>query len=215
MRCDGTVVHQVRTLIESVPCDPAELAPDVPGMTSPKVRWLLNAIVSLKPGWAHLEVGAYKGATFISALLNNVQSTGVVVEDYSEYDTGEELRANLTRYRSEMGRFQLVERDFFAERSAPETSGPFDSVFYDGAHSLESQRAAVIAASRKGAPEFVLLVDDWNWENVRRGTWEGIEEMRPAEVAFWEMPSKGNWDRDLYHNGLGVFVLRKTYVAGR
>ena len=40
------------------------------GMSSPKVRHLLNNLCAL-PGARYLEIGSYKGSTWISALYNN------------------------------------------------------------------------------------------------------------------------------------------------
>src|SRR5210317_616611 len=103
--------------------DGTELASDVPGMTSPKVRALLNAVVGLAPGWKHLEVGTHMGATFISAMLGNMDAYGVSYDNFSQFQWGrtEEggfftttlLAKHMDKYKDQMGHTELVREDFF------------------------------------------------------------------------------------------------------
>ena len=184
--------------------------PMVDGMTSRKVRLLLNRICQLRKGWSHLEVGSYKGATLTGALYGNHDARGVAFEDYSEYQTQTQLRENLTTHAKEMGAYTLVERDVFAARDAiPASALPFDSFFYDGNHSENAQQQAVELAFEICAAEFVFLVDDWNWDNVRRGTWSGLSSVRAKTLRFWELPARWNWDAEQFHNGIGLFVIER------
>src|SRR5215207_3690610 len=46
---------------------------DVPGMSSPKICNLLNALVArMDPGERYLEIGCWRGRTLLSAALNNM-----------------------------------------------------------------------------------------------------------------------------------------------
>lgn len=200
------LTKKVADIIEGVPQTPEVIAPDVDGMTSPKVRYLLNAIVSQDPNSRHLEVGSYKGATLISSMINNFHASALAFEDFSEYSVESDLDKNLSRYRGSMGETRLIKRNFFKE-VIPEEMLPITSFFYDGDHSRGSQKAAVLRAVEMCHGALVFMVDDWNWSDVRRGTWDGIGEARVAKFSFWELTARHNWDDAEYHNGVGLFVL--------
>lgn len=201
-----SLVRKIENIIVSMPQEPIVLAPDVEGMTSPKVRCLLNAIVASEPCSRHLEVGSYKGATLVSAMINNHHASAIAYEDFSEYSVQNELEANVNRHRHELGAVRLFYQDFF-EVDIPEDMLPITSFFYDGDHSSESQKKAVLRAMDLCDEALVFIVDDWNWSDVRKGTWDGINEARCCRFAFWELMAKHNWDDAEFHNGLGVFVL--------
>ena len=190
-----------------------ELASDVAGMTSQKVRRLLNGIVGLSPGWRHLEVGTHQGATFISAMLNNMDAYGVSYDNFSQFwhcpDSGgcftsSALARNIEKYKDRMGQITLRRTDFF---NNPYELLSFDSFFYDGNHDQEWQEKAVIAAFEACADNFVYVVDDWNLPGVREGTLEGFEQSKPRDTRHWNL-GKENTSDDFYE-GIGLFVVSK------
>lgn len=61
--------------------------------------------------------------------------------------------------------------------------GPFNVYFYDGNHTYESQYKALQYFTDVLAEEFVFIIDDWNWEDVRNATERVIVESG-FEVLF-------------------------------
>ena len=81
-----------------------------------------------------------------------------------------------------------------------------DIYFYDGNHSFESQRDALIYFQDCFADEFIYLVDDWGDEDVVKGTYAGIEKIG-YEILFSDNTS--NWGADptsRYGWGSGWFI---------
>jgi len=202
-------------------CDGTELASDVAGMTSPKVKALLNGIVGLSPGWRHLEVGTHQGATFIAAMQGNMDAYGVSYDNFSQFwhcaDSGgcftsSALARNMAKYKDRMGTTELVRKDFFKNPyDWPSVTRKelmvFDSFFYDGNHDEEWQEKAVIAAFKCCADNFVYIVDDWNLPGVRDGTLRGFERSHPKNTRHWNLGKE--YTGDDFYEGIGLFVVSK------
>jgi hypothetical protein len=54
--------------------------------------------------------------------------------------------------------------------------GKFNVYLFDGPHDAKDQRDGVILAQPALDDQFIMIVDDWNWEAVREGTFLGIRE---------------------------------------
>ena len=87
-------------------------------------------------------------------------------------------------------------------------SKPIGLYFYDGFHTSETQYKAIVEYARFWAKNVIVIVDDWNWNFVREGTWKGISTIRPKNVWFQDLPSsaQGN-DLASFWNGLGAFYI--------
>ena len=180
---------------------PVDPCPDVEGYSTPAVKTLLRSIVRLRPYWGHLEVGAHFGSTFIAAMSGATTARGRTYEDFSEF-TGTEKRNKLLENMGRYGVSGLVEEDFF-RRTAP--CQGFNSFFYDGAHTEDAHRSATVEAFNVCADRFVYIVDDWNNDTVRSGTWSGFRILCPTLMKYWWL-GKGTHE---FHEGVGVFVMEK------
>ncbi len=197
---------RIENLLNDLIATPHLIAPDVDGMSSAKVRLLLNRIVGMKSEWNHLEIGSYKGSTLISALYENMTSTATAFENHSEYSVRDELMRNLKKYAHLMGEYNLLEEDFFSGYKKL-TKNSYDSMFYDGDHSFSAQKKAVEISRELCKSEYYLIIDDWNIDRVRWGTWAGVHNLRPRAMKFWELHSRFNWDSENFHNGIGLYKI--------
>lgn len=187
------------------------LVSDIPGFTSSRVQALLNGCVAELPSdEAYLEVGCWHGASLIAALLGNMSATAIACDNFSQF-----LRSNprthfyrhLERYRERIPPLTFLEGDCFElPRRSPPTK-PIGVYFYDGEHSEESQMKAITEFHTLLADDAIVLVDDWNFPAVQRGTWRGIEAIRPKRIWFQELPARDNGDRENFWNGVGAFHL--------
>jgi hypothetical protein len=55
--------------------------------------------------------------------------------------------------------------------------GTFNVYLFDGPHSDKDQYDGLVLATPALTREFILIVDDWNWEPVRRGSLAGIRAL--------------------------------------
>jgi hypothetical protein len=196
-------------LTRSAPPDPT---PDLRGMTSAKVKTLLNRLVSKLPAdEAYLEIGCWQGATVLSALKGNLSATAYACDMFSEFtdsDPRTKFFDNKKKYAGMIPDFTFFEMDCFALCKLPKPfSKPIGVYFYDGEHSAKSQELALTEYRRFLAKQVVFLVDDWNSDAVRNGTWKAVDSARPRSIWFRELTSTGNKDKNNFWNGIGAFHL--------
>ena len=82
------MVNSVKESILLAESETSQLHRDVltlRGMSSDKVRHFLNNIVGKTKDARYLEIGAWKGSTFISAIYKNNFTKAVAVDNFSEF----------------------------------------------------------------------------------------------------------------------------------
>lgn len=181
---------------------------ELEGMSSPKVRHFLNNICS-RDGTRYLEVGVWKGSTFISALYGNESSIVVAdaIDDFSEfYGPYEEFKINCRNVLYEQffnfhkNRFQNVQ---------PNLSPPINTYFYDGNHSHESQRDALLHFYPCLDSQFIYIVDDWSFPDVKPGTMDAIDKLGCKILKSWDLKKNSDEDHNQWWCGLFVAVIEK------
>lgn len=163
-----------------------------------------------------MEVGSWKGSSLVAALYGNPCCAGLAIENWSEFGSPrEEFMANLVRWLPAAW-LRFVEEDFFKVDVGDSYPGMFNIYFYDGAHTREAQKQAITHAWPALADASIIVVDDWNWRDVRAGTLEGLAQVG-ARVSF-QAEVRHTWDNShtpveaaeqAYWNGMGVFVVAK------
>lgn len=194
-----------------------QLLRDVPGMTTPNVLQLLNfAVRCLGPGEVYCEVGSYRGATLVGALIGQANGRAVAVDNFSEFDpVGDNqtaLATNLARYGlDDMVRF--VCRDFedylVTERAALPPVGVY---FYDGAHDYRSQLLGLLLAAPALADTALVVVDDANLSDVRAANRDFLAA-RPEARLLLDLPTPEN-GHPTFWNGLTVMTWDRLRSGG-
>lgn len=171
------------------------------GMCLAKTRHLLNNVVNT-PGSRYLEVGVFRGATFIAALYKNNYDKAIAIDNWSECgDHGREMAEKCSRY---IGEYELISGDCFNVKF----DGKINIYFYDGNHTKESHAKALVCFCESLADEIIFLVDDYNWKQVYDGTriavrdWDILYEARLGSAPSHTVNT--DWGAGLY-----AAVLRK------
>lgn len=187
-----------------------ELTPKVvnmDGFSSPKVRRLLNRLCS-QPGASYLEIGVHTGSTLIPALYGN-QAAATAIDNWSLM--GEEIRnglkANVRRFLPKR-EINFIEADCFTIDPVM-LKRSINVYFYDGDHSKEAQYKAITYFAPILASEFVLVVDDCNWEEPREETKHALNDLHYKVVKSWLLPGAYNGDTAGWWNGLYVGLIEK------
>ncbi len=180
------------------------------GMSSAKNRHFLNNLCSL-PTANYLEIGCWKGSTWVSALYGNLGSlnSAVAIDDWSEFGGPiNEFHSNSARFLGTVG-YSVYSADCFAVDVHQLFHKPVNIYFYDGEHSELHQEMAFTYFNDILDDVFIAVVDDWNWEHVQRGTRTAFEKLH-YEILFEEfLPAKVQGDLEQWWNGLYVAVIRK------
>jgi hypothetical protein len=188
---------------------------DMDGMSGNKTRHLYNNLCSLD-GANYLEIGTWKGSSFISASYGN-NANSIVIDNWSEFNGPfDEFISNVNRFCPEV-KYNFIEKDCF-KVTDDEIKSIYDSIdiyLFDGAHDYESQRKAMTYYKHLFSKYVIIIVDDFRsdtpeWANVKKGTYDGIEEAglivhHNVEIITYQEAT----GRSEYWNGFGLFVCEK------
>lgn len=192
------------------PGDP--IGPQIKGMTSDKIRHFLNSLISLVPNARYLEIGLWKGKTFISALYNNTSSLleAYGVENWSEFG-GEGNRSEFYLHFNswkkqfiEPKNIHILEKDCF-ELTPDDIKHKVNILFYDGGHTVNDQIKAVTYLEQFMQDPCIFIVDDWDEdERVKKGTYKGFKKNTFDVLGEWHLPKA-----EEYWNGVKIFLMGK------
>lgn len=180
------------------------------GMSSNKNRIFLNELI--KEDTNYLEIGTYKGSTFVCALYNNNPLNAYAVDNFSLSESygGTEQAFLQTCADNQITKFNFFNEDSFNMKVESKNKiKDINVYFYDGEHGEIDQTKAITDFLDNMSDEFILIVDDWNWEAVKIGTYKGISQSKLKMHKMWELPAAYNGDKSQWHNGTFVAVLEK------
>lgn len=148
---------------------------NMPGMSGRKYRSFINSLIGSMPSPRYLEIGCWAGSTACSAIFRNKLSV-VCIDNWSEF--GGPKDAFFANTKTVLGpdvHFKFIEADF---RSVDFGSlGPFNVYMFDGPHTTKDQFDGVLLAQPALEQQFILIVDDWNWPQVREGTTTALNQL--------------------------------------
>lgn len=176
---------------------------EVPGFTSPKIRHLLNNLGNY-PNLNYLEIGVHKGATFVASNFENNLNSSIAVDNWSEFAQDGLSKQEFVKFTNELlnkDKFTFYEKNCF-ELTENEIKNKINFYLYDGAHDIESHYKSLQYFYKFLDDEFIFIVDDWNWEDPRKGTFQAIKDLNLKTIYLTELDV--GW-----HNGLLLSLLKK------
>jgi hypothetical protein len=180
------------------------------GMSGRKYRYWINNFISLQEAPQYLEVGSWRGSTACSAMVGNKLSL-TCIDNWSLFDgPKEDFLRNIEACKNSETNFNFIESDF--RKVNYESIGKFNIYLFDGPHSEEDQYDGIKLALPALDDTFTLIVDDWNWEEVRDGTILAIKELQlkvhcSITIKTTENPQPS--DGSDWHNGYFIALCSK------
>lgn len=176
-----------------------EVLEHVQGMTTPSTMQLLNlACRHLGPGECYLEVGTWRGATLIGALLAN-EAYGVAVDDDSMDEHDGDERSSRDVWRENVRRFDMATRASYVNDSVPGVWNHLamnDRVgvyLFDGDKSTDEAAYAGLAGVLPFlANEALVVVDDGNEMTIRMAVAQLEREHAGHLYKILDIPTPGN-----------------------
>ena len=188
----------------------------VEGYTSPKVKHLLNNLCSINDV-NYLEIGVYKGATFTSAFFHN-NGTFYGIDNWSVYSNNEKLlMEHIIKLSNKNQIVKFYDCDSF-KFDLSLIKNKIDIYFYDGDHSYEAQKNALIYFQPVLSDVLIYVVDDTldsAKEAVEKGTSDGIININYDIIYKHELPEDlcmGNPSINWWC-GITIYILRKKQVS--
>ena len=181
------------------------------GMSGTKTRHFYNNICSLD-GANYLEIGTWKGSSYISSTFkNNVNS--IVVDNWAEFNGPKKEFFDNVEMFCGVKNINFIESDCFIldVNKILEKIGPVDIYLYDGNHSQESQRKAITYYYPVLSKYSIIIIDDFSYPVVYNGTYEGITESGlKIHKSYVKECYSERGGSSTYWNGIGVFVCEKN-----
>jgi hypothetical protein len=200
---EGAVLNEALTPLQTVV-----------GFSSFSTRALLNNLGALISPLNYLEVGLYMGSTFLSVLYNNTTHLGKAygIDNWSEFNydglAKESFFRNYKTLIGEQDNISIFDGDCFSFDLGNVTV-PINLFMYDGGHKKEQQTQAFTYFSSVLSNTFMTIVDDWNWEHVRSGTFDAFNSLGFEVQYKKELFTEHNGATDSWWNGLLIAVINK------
>lgn len=209
-------VEQIKNAIEKAKRRESNLgfpATEVPMLGSLQIRHLMNNLGSICERF--IEVGSHRGGSFVSATYGNTNiKYATAIDDYSENfhdgDAKADFIENSKKYTYPETIVKQISKDCFKVDLKKDLDGPYDFYLFDGNHSFESQEKAITYFAKAMTNEFILVVDDYSWDAVKKGTQSGIK-IAELEIIFEEELWDGiEGNNEGWWNGTYVALLKQT-----
>lgn len=179
----------------------------LPGYSGYSVKHFLNNICSY-PDTNYLEIGTWKGSTFVSAMYRNCLKNSSVIDNWSQFGNVRDLFLLHSKEYVHLA-YNLFEFDCF-EFDLSLLDYKVNVYFYDGDHTLEAQYKAFTYFDSVFADEFIAIVDDFNWKEVEDGTYQAFKDLGYTVDCDIVIKTKIEGDKLGWWNGLGIFSLKKN-----
>jgi hypothetical protein len=142
---------------------------DLPRMSTISIAAMINeAVARMPPKQAFVNVGLWRGYTFLSGMACNEDKLCVGIDDFSWFEGPEELfRRDFEARRSSNHAFHAMDYQEYFEKLHDQPIGLY---CYDGDHSYANQWRGLEIAEPFFAEGCLVLIDDPNWAQVRRAT---------------------------------------------
>jgi hypothetical protein len=199
---------------------PPDFIRAIDGMSGQKYRTFINNLVGSHPDPRYLEIGSWGGSTATAALYGN-SVKALCIDNWSQFGGPRAtFFTNIERVLSPAVDFKFVENDF--RRVDYTTLGDFNIFLFDGPHEELDQYDGIMVAQPALDKSFVLIVDDWNWRQVRLGTFRAVRDAGYVIASSVEirttqdnsLPRVRGKNSD-WHNGYFIAVLKSVKSAVR
>lgn len=193
LRCEGYIDKEVT---------------EIRGFSTLTMRRLFSNLTHFPDGRpvVYTEAGLFGGGSFISAINNNPCITAYGIEDssqpFGDPEITAHLKENIAKYYDQADQVMIFWEDFF-KMDLNKIKYDSDIFFYDAEHSQESQRKAWSHFEDKLSNVALVIVDDYQWEPVWKGSREGIVDIASKRriVKEWALDDGVN-NSSIWWNGV-------------
>jgi hypothetical protein len=182
------------------------------GMTGTKTRHFYNNLLNIDDS-RYLEIGTWKGSSVCSAMYGNISKV-LCIDNWSEFGGPKnEFIHNFTKFKG-LNQATFIESDCY--KVDVSKLPKFNIYMYDGNHSKESHYKALLHYYSCLDDIFIFIVDDWNWKDVRDGTYESIKKLnlkvlyeREIRLTNDDSTTPEPFLSKTWWNGIYVAILQK------
>ena len=190
------------------------------GLSGRKYRSLINSLVDKVKNPSYLEIGSWLGSTACSAIFkNNLAIT--CIDNWSQVFFEKEFpnpektfRENIEKCLGNDTKYNFINNDF--RKIDFSSIGKHNIYLFDGPHHYEDHFDGIILAQPALTEKFILIIDDWNWNQVRDGTIAALKHLKLNVISKLEIRTTQDGSNALmmgqnsdWHQGYCFFVIQK------
>lgn len=199
---------------------PSPFVRGIEGMSGQAYRTFVHHLIRGLPEASYLEVGSWGGSTACAAIEGN-RVRALCIDNWSQFGGPRDtFFANIGRVLGEGVDFRFVESDFRAVDFA--ALGRFQVYLFDGPHGELDHHEGILRAVPALEDDSVVIVDDWNWRDVRLGTFRALIDARLEPVCAVEIRTSlddshaavSGRESD-WHNGYWIAYVRRAGAPRR
>ena len=146
----------------------------VEGMSGTKTRHFYNNLLEFDSNLNYLEIGLWKGSTFVSALYKNLKASGLGIDSFDQgwgQQVEEKFFQNCSQFLNNGEQFSYHKSDWYdIDNLVEDKSRKFDVYLFDSSHEEVHQYNAFMKVQHLLSDICVVIIDDWDDVNVRAGT---------------------------------------------
>lgn len=189
------------------------------GMSGRKYRKVINNIIKHIDNPKYLEIGCWTGSTSCSAIYkNNLQAT--FIDNWSQKFNNQNnpckiFFKNLEKSNSKNSNLRVINKDF--NKVNFNDIGKFNIYFYDASHHKVDHFNAMYLTRNCLEENYIVIIDDWNWKQVREGTYQGLEKNKDILISQIQIRTTQDDSRPIteglysdWHNGYSFFIMKKN-----
>ena len=190
------------------------------GLSGRKYRSLINNLVEKIEKPSYLEIGSWLGSTACSAAFKNDFKI-TCIDNWSQIffsekfpDPEQIFKKNIKECLSTKTEYNFINNDF--RKVDYNNIGKYNIYLFDGPHHFEDHFDGITLVQPALTDKYILIVDDWNWDQVRNGTNAAIEELKLKVISILEIRTTHDGSNALmmgkdsdWHQGYCFFVIEK------
>lgn len=186
----------------------------MPGMSGKKYRYFINNLVESMPDARYLEIGSWAGSTACSAIYGN-KCKITCVDNWSEFGGPKnEFFFHVNHCLTQDISFDFIEQDF--RKIDFSSIGKYNIYMFDGPHGEQDQYDGISLVQESLDHQFILIIDDWNYERVRNGTARALLDVGFKNIASIEIITRHDGEHASivqhnsdWHNGYFIALISK------
>lgn len=180
------------------------------GLSGFKTRHFYNNICSMD-NCRYLEIGTWHGSSSISAMYKN-NLNGIFIDNYSLFEGNKDIFLETVEKYKSNSTYRLLDEDCWKVNLAGLQT--INTYLYDGPHEYKDHYNSIKYYYPLLEENCIVMIDDWNWEDVRNGTLDAFKDLNTnikfkyeiiTEQPHYDYDGKIGW-----WNGIGIFVIGKN-----
>lgn len=182
------------------------------GMSGRKYRYFINNLIETMPNPRYLEIGSHSGSTACSAIYGNKLKI-TCIDNWSEFGGPKDLfMYNINAISGPDVDFTFIENDF--KKIDYNVIGKHNIYMFDGPHSEQDHYDGIKLVEPALDDQYILIVDDYNWEYVRQNTEKALETightiLSKIEILTSDGHASISHQHSDWHNGYFIGLIKK------